>query len=372
MHDFRPLIIASTHRETAEALSVTLVVPEALRAAFRFRPGQHLAFRAVLNGEELRRTYSICSGPDDQHLTVTIKRVPGGRFSSWAAETLHPGMTIDAMPPAGRFVLAETPSEKTHILAFAAGAGITPIMAMAEHAMRRQPSSRFTLIYGNRDVDSIIFRERLENLKDSHLDRFALLHVLSRNEETDTPLLEGRITADKVSAFAGHIFDVRDIDQAFLCGPGTMIREVRNALIALGMPRERVHHEFFAPAAGTQARTGTAETARPGGTLAAPSPGNTPTAGQQTDIVAIVDGKRHRFTARPGEVVVDAALRAGVRAPYACKGGMCSTCRARVVEGRVTMRVNYSLEPWEIEKGFVLTCQALAETDRLVVDYDQM
>ncbi len=372
MHDFLPLTITRTHRETDDALSVTVDVPEPHRAAFRFRPGQHLALRAVLDGEELRRTYSICSSPDDPTLTVTIKRVAAGRFSNWASETLRPGMTIDAMPPAGRFVLADPPGESAHVLAFAAGAGITPIMAMAEHAMRCQPATRFTLVYGNRDVDSIIFRQRLEDLKDSHLDRFTLIHVLSRNEESDTPLLEGRITAEKVTAFAGHLFDVGDIDHVYLCGPGTMIREVRDALIALGVPRERVHHEFFAPAGGAHHRPATTETAIPTGlaTAGPAAPATTPQ--KQTEITAIIDGTRHRFTSRPGEPVVDAALRAGVRAPYACKGGMCSTCRARVVEGRVSMRANYSLEPWEIEKGFVLTCQAMPETDRLVVDYDQM
>lgn len=367
MHDFLPLTITRTHRETADALSVSLAVPEAHRAAFRFRPGQHLAFRAVLEGTEVRRTYSISSGPDDPDLTVTIKRVPGGQFSCWASETLRPGMTIDAMPPAGRFVLPETLDRDDHILAFAAGSGITPIMAMAEHAMQRHPGVRFTLVFGNRDVDSIIFRQRLEDLKDRHVDRFTAIHVLSRNEESDTPLLEGRITTEKVNAFAGHLFDVSEIDHVFLCGPGTMIRDVRNALFALGLPRERVHHEFFAAMARSQSRPDTSETERPAVTTVA-----TAALGGSTEITAIVDGTRHRFTTRPGESVVDAALRAGVRAPYACKGGMCSTCRARVVEGRVSMRANYSLEPWEVEKGFVLTCQALPETERLVVDYDQM
>jgi ring-1,2-phenylacetyl-CoA epoxidase subunit PaaE len=253
-----------------------------------------------------------------------------------------------------------------------AGSGITPIVAMAEHAMRFHAGVRFTLVFGNRDVDSIIFRQRLEDLKDSHVDRFTAIHVLSRNEESDTPLLEGRITSEKVNAFAGHLFDVSDIDHVFLCGPGTMIRDVRNALFALGLPRERVHHEFFAPMARTQTRPDTSETERLGAPIASPVHQTSAAAGHSTDITAIVDGTRHRFTTRPGETVVDAALRAGVRAPYACKGGMCSTCRARVVEGRVSMRANYSLEPWEVEKGFVLTCQALPETKRLVVDYDQM
>lgn len=369
MHDYVPLSVADIHHETADAVSITFSVPPDHAEAFRFRPGQHLALRATLGGEEIRRTYSICSGPDERsRIAIAIKRIAGGIFSSWACERLRPGMVIEAMPPAGRFVLPDDLGEKRHILAFAAGAGITPIMAMADHAMRRQPGTRFTLVYGNRDTASIIFRERLEDLKDRHIDRLSLVHVLSRNEESDTPLLEGRITAEKVRAFSRHLFSVGDIDHVFLCGPGSMIRDVRNTLFELGFPRDRVHHEFFAAGGG-------AFRGPPVG-VAAASPRGTEarqiaTAAAQ-EIVAVLDGGRHHFGARPGEAIVDAALRAGVRVPYSCKGGMCSTCRARVVEGRATMRLNYSLEPWEVEKGFILTCQATPDTPRLVVDYDQM
>jgi len=370
MHDFVPLRIAGTCRETSDALSVSFSVPHALREAFRFKPGQHLAVSTILDGEELRRTYSICSGPDDEALTVTIKRVPGGRFSGWAFEHLKPGKTLNVMPPAGRFVFPSAMSENAHILAIAAGAGITPIMAMADHAMRRSERTRFTLIYGNRDPDSIIFRERLEDLKDAFLERFTLIHILSRNQDGDAPLLEGRITPGKIEALAGYAFDIADIDDAFLCGPGSLIRDTRQCLMDLGLPRERIHHEFFAPAAGAAARSPVAAEAE-----AMPADGTASAASADaahSEITAIIDGRRHVFAARPGEAVVDAALRAGVRVPYACKGGMCSTCRARVVEGRARMRINYSLEPWEIEKGFLLTCQALPETPRLVVDFDQM
>lgn len=363
MHEFVPLPIARITQETADAISLHLAVPEAHRHDFRYKPGQHLAFRATLGGEEVRRTYSICSGPDEEHLAVAIKRIPGGLFSNWACEALKAGMTIDAMPPAGRFVLPETAGANDHILAFAAGAGITPIIAMAEHALRRRPGTRFTLVYGNRDVESIMFRERLEDLKDTHVERMTLVHVLSRNEESDAPLLEGRITGDKIAAFAQTLFRVGDVDDAFLCGPGSMIRDVRNALFSLGMARERVHHEFFAAGGGAY-RT-------PAPPMAS-GPTAVPERAGATEVVAVIDGARRRFTARPGEAIVDAALRAGIRAPYACKGGMCSTCRARVTEGRVAMRVNYSLEPWELEQGFALTCQAVPETDRVVVDYDQM
>lgn len=372
MHDFVPLTVADVRRETSDAVAVSFAVPTAHAADFRFRPGQHLALRTTLAGTEIRRTYSICSGPGDAHLAIAIKRIPGGVFSNWACDTLRPGTILESMPPAGRFVLPDPPGERRHVLAFAAGAGITPIMAMAEHAMRRQAGTRFTLIYGNRDADSIIFRQRLEDLKDAYVDRLTLVHVLSRNEESDTPLMEGRITADKVAAFARHLFHVDDVDHAFLCGPGSMIRDVRNALFAAGFARDRVHHEFFAAGGGAYRSAAGATVEAGGGRPSDPAAAMTGAAFAETEIVAVLDGKRHRFQARPGEAVVDAALRAGLRAPYSCKGGMCSTCRARVVEGAAAMRVNYSLEPWEVEKGFVLTCQATSTSPRLVVDYDQM
>ena len=370
MHDFVPLTVASIHRETVDAVSIAFAIPAEHAEAFRFRPGQYLALRTTLGGQEVRRTYSICSGPDETGLAIAVKRIAGGVFSTWACDGLRPGMILESMPPAGRFVLPDPPGEKRHVLAFAAGAGITPIMAMADHAMRRQPATRFTLIYGNRDTASIIFRERLEDLKDTHVDRLSLIHVLSRNEESDTPLLEGRITADKVRAFSRHLFSVDDVDRVFLCGPGSMIRDVRNTLFELGFPRDRVHHEFFA-AGGGAFRAPAVEVI-----AASTSPPEREAGGTATaiahEVVAVLDGRRHQFQALPGEPVVDAALRADIRVPYSCKGGMCSTCRARIVEGTATMRLNYSLEPWEVEKGFVLTCQAAADTPRLVVDYDQM
>jgi ring-1,2-phenylacetyl-CoA epoxidase subunit PaaE len=355
-HDFHELRIAGVRRETADAISVEFEVPQPLQEFFRFKPGQHLGLRMILDGQEQRRTYSICSGPDDARLRVAIKRVAGGLFSTWANTALAAGQTIDVMPPAGRFILPASEGRERHVLALAAGAGITPIIAMVKHALAKEPETRVTLIYGNRTAESTLFREELEDLKDRYLQRFSLLHVLSRNEEGDTPLLEGRITAEKIGMLTGRLLRLEDTAHAFLCGPGTMIKEARNALIALGLPRERVHHEFFAAVADA------AE--------AAQAMGETGT--QDTAVVALVDGVRRSFTVPPGVVVVDAALKAGIRVPYSCKGGMCCTCRARIVEGTAQMRTNYSLEPWEIERGFILTCQALPTSERLVLDYDQM
>jgi ring-1,2-phenylacetyl-CoA epoxidase subunit PaaE len=383
MRDFQPLRIVEVKRETPEAISVTLEVPEAQREAFRFRPGQHLAVRTRLGGEEQRRTYSICCGPDEDTLRIAIKRVAEGRFSNWANDTLEPGGTLEAMPPAGRFILPGADGKPRHIVAFAAGAGITPVLAMIKHALAREPATNVTLVYGNRTPDSILFREELEDLKDRHLGRFTLLHVLSRNEESSAPLFEGRITADKVEAFAATLFKPADVAHYFLCGPGSMIKGVRNALFALGVPRERVHHEFFAPVGGAQGQTpadrGQTPTsslgkrqARRGVSNPIPPAGADPIPRAGTEVIAVLDGIRHHFTVPPGGHVVDAALAAGIRVPYSCKGGMCCTCRAKLVEGNVEMTLNYSLEPWEIERGFVLTCQAVPKSDRIVVDYDQM
>ncbi|KAB2911566.1 MAG: 2Fe-2S iron-sulfur cluster binding domain-containing protein [Hyphomicrobiaceae bacterium] len=368
MHDYQPLRIAEVKRETREAISVRLDVPEALRSAYRFKPGQHLAVRAIIDGAEQRRTYSICAGPDDANLRIAIKSVAGGVFSNWANATLKAGAILEAMPPSGRFILPDSDGSPRHILAFAAGAGITPIIAMAKQALAREPATRFTLVYGNRAIETILFREELEDLKDRYLGRFTLLHVLSHSEEGSAPLFEGRITADKVKALAQKLVQPGRIAHVFLCGPGTMIKDARDALLELGIPRERIHHEFFAAGGGAYRTNG----APAGAVQPIPAPRGQAEKTAGTEAVAILDGIRHRFSVPPGGRVVDAALAAGIRVPYSCKGGMCCTCRAKVVEGKADMAVNYSLEPWEIERGFILTCQAVPTSERLVLDYDQM
>ena len=361
--DFHPLTIAAVKRETPDAISVTFAIPEALRASFAFKPGQHLNVRATLDGEELRRSYSICSDPDAPGLRIAIKQVAGGRFSGWANRSLRPGMALESMPPTGRFVLAPGDGTPRHILGIAAGAGITPIIGMVRSVLLREPEGRATLVYGNRGIDGIIFREELEDLKDRFLDRFTLMHVFSGRDAEETPLLAGRITGEKVKALSRLFFPAAGVTHAYLCGPGSLIKEARNALFDLGLPRERVHHEFFAAGGGAY-RAAPSQSTQPATPDAAEAAG--------PEIVAVLDGVRHRFRARPGEAVIDAALRAGLKVPFACKGGMCCTCRAKLVEGTAPMRVNYSLEPWEIDRGFVLTCQAVPSSERLVVDYDQL
>ena len=375
MHDYQPLSIAAVRRETDEAISVRLEVPAALGAAYRFQPGQHLPVRATIDGTEQRRTYSICCGPGELNLRIAIKRVAGGLFSNWANDTLKAGGTLDVMPPTGRFVLPAGTGEPRHVLAFAAGAGITPILAMVKHALEREPRTGFTLVYGNRRPGTILFAKELEDLKDRHLGRFTLLNALSHSEESGAPLLDGRIAPDKVKALAGRLFRPDQVAHAFLCGPGSMIKETRKALLAVGMPARKVHFEFFAPvgvrpyASDTMATTPVAQTVSDPEGLTPPEERGE---GTSTEAIAILDGIRHPFAVPQGAKLVDAALAAGVRVPYSCKGGMCCTCRARLIEGEAEMATNYSLEPWEIERGFILTCQAIPKSPRLVVDYDQM
>jgi ring-1,2-phenylacetyl-CoA epoxidase subunit PaaE len=363
-HDYHALRIAEVRHETADAISVAFEIPEALQALFACKPGQHLGVRATIDGEEQRRSYSIWSRPDESMPRVAIKRVEGGLFSVWARDTLAAGQMLDVLPPTGRFVLPPGNGVPRHILAFAAGSGITPIMAMIGHALAHEPETHFTLVYGNRSPQTILFREQLEDLKDRHLDRFTLLHILTRNDESTAPLLQGRITAEKVGMLMSGVIHPTDIEHVFLCGPGSMIKDVRNGLFALGMPRDRVHHEFFAAGGGAYRKPA----------MAAPAAPTQSRVESETaiEVTAILDGMRHHFSVPAGSHVVDAAIAAGIRVPYSCKGGMCCTCRARIVEGAAVMSMNYSLESWEMDKGFILTCQAIPTTPRLVLDYDQM
>lgn len=361
-HEFNALKISAVRQETPDALSLALAAPLGLAPAYAYKPGQHLVLRRRLGGEEVRRTYSICSGPGDEHLWITIKRVEGGLFSPHAHAALKSGDTIEAMPPAGRFVLPPADGKPRTLVAIAAGSGITPIMSMVRHALETEPDTRFTLIYGNRSLDSIIFREALEDLKDRFLQRFMLVHVLSRDADADVPELTGRIDAAKIERFMGTLVEAADVDHFFLCGPDTLIKDARAKLMQLGVPREKIHFEFF--------RAGPEDAAQRPAPL--PRAAVTGKDAKGADVTVIVDGARHSFKLPEGAHVVDAALSAGVRVPYSCKGGMCCTCRAKLVEGKAEMTRNFSLEPWEVEAGFILTCQAQARSTRLVLDYDQM
>lgn len=353
---FHSLRIADLRQETRDAISLAFEIPENLRAVFGFRPGQYLTLRVAPDGVELRRSYSICSGLDDSELRIAIKRVPGGSFSPWAQAGLKRGDMVEVMPPEGRFgVPIEPGTAHTHI-AFAAGSGITPVLSILKTVLARE-AGPFVLFYGNRSSAEVMFREALDDLKGRYLGRLSVFHMLSR-EQQDVKVLNGRLDADKARLLLPRIVPPDTIDHAYICGPGGMIETLSDALAELGVAPGRIHVERFSPDGRIAPHT------RP----PAPPAETTPHA----IATVIADGKRNDVPVAPDEAILEAALRAGLDLPWSCRGGMCSTCRARLLEGTVDMRQNYALEPWELEAGYVLTCQALPTSPRVVVDYDHV
>lgn len=346
---FHRLRVADVRRETDECVSMALAVPEELAEEFRFAPGQYLTFRTTVDGAEVRRSYSLCSAPGDGELRVAVKQVPGGVFSSYVADTVHPGDELEVMGPEGRFTPAPDPKPHRHVLGIAAGSGITPVLGIVRHVLATEPTARVTVVYGNRTASSIVFREQLADLKDSHLDRLRVLHVLSR-ESTEIPLFSGRIDAGKVRTLLHTVLDADDLDEVFVCGPQEMSKTVRGALLEAGVDAHRVHVELF----GTP-------------TPPAPPPPD-PTAGTVRAKV-VLHGLTREVEVAPGETILDAGRRAGLELPWSCAAGVCATCRARVT-GEVDMAVNHALEPWELTAGYRLTCQSRARAEDLVVDYD--
>jgi ring-1,2-phenylacetyl-CoA epoxidase subunit PaaE len=355
---FHRLRVADLKRETRDAVSIAFDVPEDMRDLYAFEPGQYLTLRTKLDDEEVRRSYSICSGPQDGELRIAVKQVDGGAFSTWANTELQAGDELDVMTPTGRFGVAPASGEARIHVGLAAGSGITPILSIARGVLAREPLSRFFLFYGNRAAREMLFREQLEELKDRFLGRLSVFHVLSQ-EEQDIPILNGRLDGEKVRVLLRHMVPAEQVDHIFVCGPTGMSDEIEATLREMGVPEERVHIERFISALGGKPRL-----------KVVPSAAEAEAAHRLADL--IVDGNRRQVKVAEGEAILDAALRAGLDLPYACKGGMCSTCRAKVVEGAVEMEVNYSLEPWETKAGFVLTCQARPTSEHVVIDYDQM
>ncbi|MCS6767068.1 MAG: phenylacetate-CoA oxygenase/reductase subunit PaaK [Candidatus Protistobacter heckmanni] len=353
--------IREVRSETADAISVVFDVPGALRDAYRFTQGQFLTLKTVIGGEEARRSYSICIGVDDYERTgqlrVGIKRVPGGKFSNFANDSLRPGQSLDVMTPDGRFFVPLDAAQSRHYVGFAGGSGITPMLSLIKTTLATEPGSRFTLVYGNRSTASIIFCEELEDLKNRHLGRLSLYHVLSE-EFQDAELFNGLLDQEKCAAFLRGLVSAEHIDAAFICGPAPMMDAAEAALLGAGVDKKRIHVERFGtplPAAGA------AKPAAPGAD-----------AGRQAELTLVLDGKARKLSLPfEGRSVLDAGLQAGLSLPYACKGGVCCTCRAKVLEGEVRMKKNYPLEDAEIAQGFVLTCQAHPLTDRLVISYDE-
>jgi ring-1,2-phenylacetyl-CoA epoxidase subunit PaaE len=355
MSKFYPLSVAAVKHETRDAIAVTFDVPAELKPQFAYQQGQHLTLRAMIDGEDVRRSYSICSAVQDETLRVAIKRVSGGQFSTWAMDSLKPGATLDVMPPMGHFNVPLDPHSERHYLAFAAGSGITPILSIVKTTLKAEPKSRFTIVYGNRASSSVIFRDELSELKDSYMERLKLVYVMSR-EQQDIELFNGRITEEKCGHFLRHWIDIRDIDVAFICGPEDMMHGVSRSLQAAGLAKEKIRIELFA--ASIPKHEHKPRKVEPGQQ-------------HQTEVTVIMDGNAASFTMdKDKESLLDAGLRAGIDMRYSCKGGVCSTCRCKVLDGQVEMDVNYALEDYEVARGFVLSCQSFPITDKVVVDFD--
>jgi ring-1,2-phenylacetyl-CoA epoxidase subunit PaaE len=353
--EFHALTVREVGKETPEAASVAFAVPPHLADDYRFIQGQYLTLRAKVNGEELRRPYSLCVSPDAGELRVCVKKLHHGRFSTFVNEVLKAGDSIEVMGPMGRFHAPIEPGAAKSYLFMAGGSGITPVISNIRHILAHEPRAQVTLFYGNRRSRDIIFREGLADLKDRYIDRFGVFHVLS-DEMTEVPLFSGLMTADKVTELAGRLIDVKSLDWAFICGPGPMMDGGRAALMGLGVVDERIRIESFGerPVAG----------AAPGG-LAAKA------AAPSASVEIIHHGVRKTILVPyGGKAILDAAHDENIDVPYACKGGVCCTCRARLVKGKVAMDVVYGLEPDEIAAGYILTCQSHPKSARLVVDYD--
>lgn len=353
MH-FEKLNVKDIRKETDDCVSVAFDVPEHLREQFRYKQGQYITLRSFIDNEEIRRSYSLCSSPLEQEWRVAIKRTPGGLFSNFANERLQPGDTLEVMPPEGRFFTELQPTHGKQYVAIAAGSGITPVISIVKTVLLTEPHSTITLVYGNRNRHSIIFREELEALKNKFMHRFRLIHVLSR-EITDASVNTGRIDGNKCNELFTRLLTT-SADEFFICGPEDMTLCVRDFLLAKGVNSKKVHIELFSAGKAVKQRSQQQQAEL----------------SEATSQISIkLDGTTFQFDlSYDGESILDAAMHHGADLPFSCKGGVCCTCRARVVEGEVEMDVNYALEPEEVEQGFVLTCQAHPRSERVVVDFD--
>jgi len=350
--DFHPLTVADIRSLTDDAVAITFEVPDGLAETYRFLPGQHVTVRAGIDGEDIRRSYSICS-PAGGPLRIGVRRIEGGTFSTFATERLRPGDVLEVAPPVGEFVLEPDPARSRHVGAIVAGSGITPVLSILESLLREEPRSRFTLVFGNRDARSVMFLEELEGLKDRYPDRFHLVNVLSR-EPSVVPLLSGRIDGPKLEALLDTVVDAGTIEAWYLCGPMEMVQTARRTLLERGWEESSVHDELF---------------------FAGPPPVRAEPELDDTEGVPVtftLDGRTTTVRVRPdGAPILDAVLRVRPDAPWSCRGGMCTTCKAQVRSGDARLDRNFALTEEELAQGYILTCQAHPTTDELEITYDR-
>ncbi len=341
-------------------MCLTLAVPDDLQETYRFTQGQYLTLKAFIDGTEVRRSYSICSGVDDAALRVAVKKVAGGVFSTFANESLSAGDVVEVMPPQGTFFTPLAEDSERNYLCIAAGSGITPVISIIKTVLKREPRSHVTLLYGNQRVATMMFKEELEAIKNQYLSRFQWINILSR-ERQDIDILNGRINNRKGAELIQHLLDLHSIDEFFLCGPEAMISEVSRGLRAEGIAEDKIHYELFAASAEAAAAR-----------VARHHERALKLAGMVARVSVTADGRQTGFElGADGQNILDAALDNGVDLPFACKGGVCATCKAKLLEGEVDMDVNHALEEDEVEAGYILTCQSHPVTRQVVVDFDQ-
>ena len=351
---FHSLLISKIERETPDCVSISFSIPKNLEAEYQFKQGQNIAIKTKINGQDIRRNYSICSSPLDNELTIAVKRISEGLFSNYANDTLQVGDTLEVFPPSGKFFTELEASNNKKYLAIAAGSGITPIISIVKTTLAIESKSEFTLVLGNKTRQSIIFLEALEALKNKYLSRFNLVHILSQ-EKTDDEFHNGRIDQNKLASL-GKILNFSTIDDIFICGPQQLVIDTENYFVGQGIAQKNIHKELFTAKAPAKTNTVTDKT----------------TEANKSQIIITVDGRQTELELGIGsqESILDAAIQKGADLPYACKGGMCCTCKAKLVEGEVSMDVHWGLEEEEIEKGFILTCQSHPKTQKVVIDFD--
>lgn len=352
---FHKLKIKNIRPETADCVSISLEVPPEISNDFQYKPGQFLTFKTKIGEEEVRRSYSICSSPTENELRIAVKKAPFGKFSNYAHDGLKEGDEIETMPPAGRFIVHTDAQNAKKYVGIAAGSGITPVLSILKTILNEEPLSHFTLIYGNKQRKSIIFKEAIDALKNKYMQRLSVYHILSQ-EVTDAPILRGRIDSDKLNYFLNHLIDSSKVDDFFICGPEEMTHTVKETLEKTGVDDRKIHFELFAAAQPVK-RVFNAQVSIEHSA--------------QSEVMIRLDGSALTMPlSYEGDSILEEALKHGADLPYACKGGVCCTCKAKLVEGEVEMTIHYGLEPDEIKAGFILTCQAHPLTPKVVVDFD--
>jgi ring-1,2-phenylacetyl-CoA epoxidase subunit PaaE len=357
---FHKLKIKEIRKETNDCVSISFEIPPGLKDSFSFQHGQNITIKKEINGEEARRSYSICSSPYENELRVAVKKVEGGAFSTLANSLLKAGDELEILPPTGKFNTTLDQKHKKNYLAFAAGSGITPVISIIKTTLQTEPHSSFTLVYGNRSRASIIFFEELEGLKNKYMDRFNLVHVLSR-ERTDAPINYGRINIEKLTELT-KLLNYSSFDEIFICGPETMIFSIKEFLEQKDIDKKKIHFELFTTPGMKKSSFGSAQDG---------SQKSEVKEGTKSKITVKLDGRTFDFELGfDDDAILDAALKQGADLPYACKGGVCCTCKARLLEGKVAMDVHWGLEDEEIQQGYILTCQSHPKTGKVVVDFD--